>query len=197
MRVADRVRRLDRRRRDLSRCRARGSDDTTPTFWGRYERVVVTSGLSKAFAMPGLRVGWAVAPPDTIGRIWERHDYTTLTPGMVSDRLAARAMLPDSARPDPGAYPLDRPRQLPAAGVVAGQPCRHLRMGASDRRRDRLRQGQAARLDDRPGRADPHRAERAAGVGRDVRHRQRDPVRLRLRHRAHPQGPVEGRRPAH
>jgi len=70
-------------------------DVTTPTFWGRYERVVVTSGLSKAFAMPGLRVGWAVAPPDTIARIWERHDYTTLTPGMVSDRLAALAMAPD------------------------------------------------------------------------------------------------------
>ena len=35
-----------------------------PTFWGRYERVIVTSGLSKAFAMPGLRVGWAVAPAD-------------------------------------------------------------------------------------------------------------------------------------
>ena len=71
-------------------------DATTPTFWGRYERVVVTSGLSKAFAMPGLRVGWAVAPPEMIGRIWERHDYTTLTPGMVSDRLAALAMMPGS-----------------------------------------------------------------------------------------------------
>src|SRR5204863_2216356 len=66
-----------------------------PTFWGRYDKVVVTSGLSKAFAMPGLRVGWAVAPPDVIGRIWERHDYTTLTPGAVSDRLAALAMRPD------------------------------------------------------------------------------------------------------
>ncbi len=33
--------------------------------------------------------------PELIGRIWERHDYTTLTPGMVSDRLAAFAMQPD------------------------------------------------------------------------------------------------------
>jgi aspartate/methionine/tyrosine aminotransferase len=68
---------------------------TTPTFWGRYDRVVVTSGLSKAFAMPGLRVGWVVAPPEAIRRIWERHDYTTLTPGMLSDRLAAFAMSDD------------------------------------------------------------------------------------------------------
>jgi aspartate/methionine/tyrosine aminotransferase len=71
------------------------SDDTTPTFFGRYERVIVTSGLSKAFAMPGLRVGWAVAPPEMIARIWERHDYTTLTPSAVSDRLAAFAMQPE------------------------------------------------------------------------------------------------------
>jgi aspartate/methionine/tyrosine aminotransferase len=71
------------------------TDATSPTFWGRYDRVVVTSGLSKAFAMPGLRIGWTVAPPELIARIWERHDYTTLTPGMVSDRLAAFAMQPD------------------------------------------------------------------------------------------------------
>jgi aspartate/methionine/tyrosine aminotransferase len=71
------------------------TDATTPTFWGRYERVIVTSGLSKAFAMPGLRVGWAVAPQDLIQRIWERHDYTTLTPGIVGDGLAAFAMRPE------------------------------------------------------------------------------------------------------
>jgi aspartate/methionine/tyrosine aminotransferase len=71
------------------------TDATSPTFWGRYERVIVTSGLSKAFAMPGLRIGWAVGPADAIARIWERHDYTTLTPSMVSDRLATFAMQPD------------------------------------------------------------------------------------------------------
>jgi aspartate/methionine/tyrosine aminotransferase len=71
-----------------------GTDVTSPTFWGRYDKVVVTSGLSKAFAMPGLRVGWAVAPPEVIERIWRHHDYTTLTPGMLSDRLTAFAMQP-------------------------------------------------------------------------------------------------------
>ena len=70
------------------------TDETTPSFWGRSERVAVTSGLSKAFAMPGLRIGWIVAPHTLLEQIWERHDYTTLTPGMVSDRLAAHAMQP-------------------------------------------------------------------------------------------------------
>ena len=68
---------------------------TTSSFWGRSERVVITSGLSKAFAMPGLRVGWSVAPPKVIDRIRRRHDYTTLTPNIVADRLAALAMIPD------------------------------------------------------------------------------------------------------
>ena len=71
------------------------ADVPSPTFWGRYEKVVITSGLSKAFAMPGLRIGWMVAPEILIPKIWERHDYTTLTPSMLSDQLCAFAMLPD------------------------------------------------------------------------------------------------------
>jgi aspartate/methionine/tyrosine aminotransferase len=71
------------------------SDEASPTFWGRYDKVVVTSGLSKAFGMPGLRVGWTVGPEELIRRTWERHDYTTLTPGMISDRLCAFAMQPE------------------------------------------------------------------------------------------------------
>jgi aspartate/methionine/tyrosine aminotransferase len=69
-------------------------EDVTPSFFGRYERVVVTGGLSKAFGLPGLRVGWAIGPPKLIEKVWIRHDYTTLTPGMLSDRLAAAALEP-------------------------------------------------------------------------------------------------------
>jgi hypothetical protein len=70
------------------------TDETSPTFWGRYDKVIITSGLSKAFAMPGLRVGWIVAPPKAIAKVWKRHDYTTLTPGLMSDALTAFAMQP-------------------------------------------------------------------------------------------------------
>jgi hypothetical protein len=57
--------------------------------------VLVTSGLSKAFAMPGLRIGWVVAPPELVREVWIRHDYTTLTPGMLSDWFCSIAMEPD------------------------------------------------------------------------------------------------------
>ena len=66
----------------------------TPTAWGRYERVIVTSGLSKAFALPGLRIGWAVAPPPLIDELWGVHDYTTIAPGAINDRLARIALTP-------------------------------------------------------------------------------------------------------
>jgi aspartate/methionine/tyrosine aminotransferase len=66
----------------------------TPTAWGRYERVIVTSGLSKAFALPGLRIGWVVALPALIEKLWGVHDYTTIAPGAINDRLARVALAP-------------------------------------------------------------------------------------------------------
>jgi aspartate/methionine/tyrosine aminotransferase len=68
--------------------------ELTPTFWGRYHKLVVTSGMSKAFALPGLRLGWMVAAPKLIEQLWIHHDYTTLTPGALSERLASFAMEP-------------------------------------------------------------------------------------------------------
>ncbi len=67
---------------------------TSPTFWGRYPKVVVTAGLSKAFGLPGLRIGWIVAPAAQTARFWSYQDYTTLTPSMLSDRLARAALEP-------------------------------------------------------------------------------------------------------
>ncbi len=70
------------------------SGPLTPTFWGRYDKLLITSGLSKAFGAPGLRIGWIVGPPKTIARLCSYHDYTTLTPTMLGDRLARIIMEP-------------------------------------------------------------------------------------------------------
>jgi aspartate/methionine/tyrosine aminotransferase len=69
--------------------------DDTPTVWGRYERAIVTSGLSKAYGLPGLRIGWVAAPPTLISDLWSVHDYTTIAPGGISDRLARIALDPE------------------------------------------------------------------------------------------------------
>ena len=66
----------------------------TPSVWGRYERVIVTSGLSKAYGLPGLRIGWIASTPEVIATTWSYHDYTTIGPGTLSDRFARIALQP-------------------------------------------------------------------------------------------------------
>ena len=66
----------------------------TPTMWGRQERVLVTSGLSKAYGLPGLRIGWVAGPAATVDALWGIHDYTSIAPGAVNDRLASIALRP-------------------------------------------------------------------------------------------------------
>jgi hypothetical protein len=68
-------------------------------MWGRSNRVVVTSGLSKAYGLPGLRIGWIVGPISLVASLWSYHDYTTISPGALSDFLARHA-LSGARRPD-------------------------------------------------------------------------------------------------
>ncbi|MFG1691395.1 aminotransferase class I/II-fold pyridoxal phosphate-dependent enzyme [Gemmatimonadota bacterium] len=70
-------------------------DDPTPSFWGMYEQVLITNSLSKAYGLPGLRVGWVVGPEALIGELWGRTDYTTICVSAVSDYLASVAMHPE------------------------------------------------------------------------------------------------------
>ncbi len=67
----------------------------SPSMWGRAARVIITSGLSKAYGLPGLRIGWITAPADIVEAAWGIHDYTTIAPGAVSDLLARMALSPE------------------------------------------------------------------------------------------------------
>jgi hypothetical protein len=66
----------------------------TPSFWGMAERTLVVNGLSKAYGLPGLRIGWIVGPEEVVKRTWPYHDYTTISPSALSDRLATFALEP-------------------------------------------------------------------------------------------------------
>ena len=71
------------------------TDEQTPSFWGRYDRVLATNSLSKAYGLPGLRIGWVVAPTEMRDEISRRHEYTTISATMLSNRLAAVALSPE------------------------------------------------------------------------------------------------------
>ena len=66
----------------------------TRSFWGMSDRVIVTSGLSKAYGIPGVRIGWLVGPPTLAAECWTQHDYLTIGPNKMSDRLATVAVEP-------------------------------------------------------------------------------------------------------
>ena len=64
----------------------------TTSMWGRYERAIITGGLSKAYGLPGLRLGWVAGPIALVEQLWGVHDYTSIAPGAVNDRLGRIAL---------------------------------------------------------------------------------------------------------
>jgi len=71
------------------------TDEQTPSFWGRYDKVLAMGSLSKAYGLPGLRIGWVVGPADTIYDLWARHDYVAISTALLSNDLAAIALSPE------------------------------------------------------------------------------------------------------
>ena len=67
----------------------------TKSLFGEYERVIATGSLSKAYGLPGIRIGWAAAPPPVAAHLWARKDYMTISPGELTDRIAATALSPE------------------------------------------------------------------------------------------------------
>jgi aspartate/methionine/tyrosine aminotransferase len=70
--------------------------ERTRSFWGMSDRVIVTSGLSKAYGIPGVRIGWIVGPPTVVEATWSQHDYITIGPNKLSDMVARVAVLPEN-----------------------------------------------------------------------------------------------------
>jgi aspartate/methionine/tyrosine aminotransferase len=70
-------------------------EQVTPTFYGRYDKVLAVGSMSKAYGLPGLRIGWVVAPPEMIQAIWARQDYVTICASILANKLAAHALKPE------------------------------------------------------------------------------------------------------
>jgi capreomycidine synthase len=58
----------------------------------RYDRSITFGTLSKAYGLPGLRVGWCLAAPEVLERLVRLRDYTTLALSPLVEHVATRAI---------------------------------------------------------------------------------------------------------
>jgi len=67
--------------------------ETLPAACDQYDRALSLSGLSKAYGLPGLRLGWLVTrDADTLRRVAEAKDYTTICSSAPSELLGLMAL---------------------------------------------------------------------------------------------------------
>jgi aspartate/methionine/tyrosine aminotransferase len=66
----------------------------TRSFYGMYDKVVCVNSLSKAYGLPGLRLGWAIGPNALMTAAWRRHEYATISASMLGNRLGLVAVHP-------------------------------------------------------------------------------------------------------
>lgn len=90
--------------------------DETPTFFGRYDKAIVTMSLSKSYSLPGLRMGWLVGPPALMEKGWAYHDYTSISTTIISQYVATLIMDPVRRK-----QVLSRGRNLLRANLAAFQ----------------------------------------------------------------------------
>ena len=65
------------------------------SFHDVYDRTIVLSGLSKAMAHPGLRIGWIAADKQVVDDCWHCHDYTSISTGIISQFAGRKLLEPD------------------------------------------------------------------------------------------------------
>ncbi len=77
---------------EVYRGTAQDDDAMGPSIADLYQRGIATSGMSKAFSLAGLRLGWLVAPPEVLAAASHHRDYNTISVGLIDDHLAALAL---------------------------------------------------------------------------------------------------------
>lgn len=74
----------------------RGTDQsgtgTTASIADLYEKGISTAGMSKAFSLAGLRLGWVAAPREVIEQVMIHRDYNTISVGVIDDYFASLAL---------------------------------------------------------------------------------------------------------
>ena len=69
-----------------------GEHDSIATLPGMRERTVVFNGFSKAYAMTGLRLGYAMGPPEVVDAMNRMHQYTMMSAPTTAQYAALEAL---------------------------------------------------------------------------------------------------------
>ena len=77
---------------EVYRGTGQSGDGMTPSIVDVYEKGIATGGMSKAYSLAGLRVGWIVAPANVTDQVLIHRDYDTISVGMLNDHFAAMAL---------------------------------------------------------------------------------------------------------
>jgi aspartate/methionine/tyrosine aminotransferase len=74
----------------------RGTDQAgsgmTASIVDLYEKGISTAGMSKAYSLAGLRLGWVAAPREVIEAVLIHRDYDTISVGVIDDHFATLAL---------------------------------------------------------------------------------------------------------
>ncbi|MFT4012709.1 MAG: aminotransferase [Paracoccus sp. (in: a-proteobacteria)] len=86
-----------------------------------YEKGISTAGMSKAYSLAGLRLGWIVAPREVIEAVMIQRDYNTISVGCIDEYFAIMAL---EARDKimKRAHALSRGNLALVADWIAGEP---------------------------------------------------------------------------
>jgi aspartate/methionine/tyrosine aminotransferase len=68
-----------------------GGESFAPPMCTFGSRGISVGTISKPFGLPGLRLGWMVAPKEIISKCWAMRDYVSLSPGKLNDAIAIQA----------------------------------------------------------------------------------------------------------
>ncbi|SIS70904.1 MULTISPECIES: aminotransferase class I/II-fold pyridoxal phosphate-dependent enzyme [Alicyclobacillus] len=91
---------------------------------GMRERTVVVSGMSKAYAMTGWRIGYAAGPEPILSAMLKIHQYTIMCAPHMAQRAALEALRNGDDERDRMVESYDRRRKLIVAGLnEIGLPC--------------------------------------------------------------------------
>lgn len=68
------------------------SDGYTASIVDVYEKGISTAGMSKAYSLAGLRLGWVTGPREVIDAVMHQRDYNTISVGGIDEYFAIMAL---------------------------------------------------------------------------------------------------------